>query len=83
MKEIACMNVPDGLSVVVVRGRGNWKAMLDLRGTMSPSVSTPGDVIDVLKMMPTPGVYQCLIPLYNDMWVQPVYRGTAAWPLLS
>jgi len=83
MKEIACMKVPDGLSVVVVRGRGNWKAMQARPGSsMTPAVSTPGEVIDRLGMMPIPGVEQCLIPLFNDMWVQPVPRG-ASWPLLA
>lgn len=81
MKEIACMKVPDGLSVVVVRGRGNWKAMRAAAGSPK-AVSTPGEVIDRLGMMPIPGVDQCLIPLFNDMWVQPVPRG-ASWPLLG
>lgn len=83
MKEIACMKIPDGLSVVVVRGRGSWKAMQARPGSqMTPAVRTPGEAIDRLGMMPTPGVEQCLIPLFNDMWVQPVQRG-ARWPLVS
>jgi hypothetical protein len=44
---------------------------------LRPRQSTPVEVIDRLGMMPIPGMYQCMIPLYNDMWVQPVPKGTA------
>lgn len=84
MKEIACMQVPHGLTVVVIVGRGNWKAMRSRPGKqLTPNVTTPGEVIDRLGMMPIPGTYQCLVPLYNDMWVRSVPRDSPGWPLLS
>lgn len=96
MKEIACMQVPDGLRVVVIGGRGSWKALrsqpdnpltpdkaLPPGKPVTPKITSQGDVIDVLGMMPIPGTYQCLVPLYNDMWVRSVPRGSPGWPLLS
>lgn len=96
MKEIACMQVPHGLSVVVIGGRGNWKAMLSQPDNpltpdkalppgkpVTPKITSQGDVIDVLKMMPIPGTYQCIVPLYNDMWVRSVPKGSPHWPLVG
>jgi hypothetical protein len=84
---IACMAVPVGNSVVVVRGRGNWKAMRTPLGPPSPGappgIRTPDDVMRNLGMMPIPGTTQCVVPLYNDNWVQPVPKGTAKWPFLT
>jgi hypothetical protein len=85
MAEIACMQVWAGSRVVVVRGRGNWRAMRSQPGKapLSPNVRGPGDVVDLLRMVPIPSTYQCIVPLYNDMWVRSVPRGSSHWPLLT
>jgi hypothetical protein len=84
MKEIACMQVPAGTSVVVIRGKGTWKAMVAPSGkSPQPAIRNAGDVIDRHGSMPIPGVYQCVIPLYNDMWVTAVPRLSPKWPLMS
>ena len=78
MAEIACMQVGAGSKVVVIRGKGNWRAM---RG--QPGITSADDVISSLGMMPIPGTYQCIVPLYNDMWVRSVPRQSAHWPFLT
>jgi hypothetical protein len=84
MAEIACMQVWAGSKVVVIRGRGNWRAMRSQPGKpLTPNVTSPGDVIDLLGMVPIQGTYQCIVPLYNDMWVRGVPRGSPHWPLVS
>jgi len=84
MTDITCMQVPAGSRVVVARGRGTWKAMQSKPGRpLTPDIKTAGDVIDLHGSMPIPGTYQCVIPLFNDMWVKPVPRPSAKWPLLT
>lgn len=87
MLYIACMTVPAGNRVVVVRGRGNWKAMrtpaAGSRPGGAPRIGSQGDVLDHLKMMPIPGTRQCVVPLFNDNWIQPVNQGSARWPFLT
>jgi len=84
MTDIACMQVPSGAWVVVVRGKGSWRAMQSKPGRpLTPNVKTAGDVIDLHGSMPIPGTYQCVIPLFNDMWVRPVPKLSTKWPLLS
>jgi len=84
MTEIACMQVWAGSRVVAIRGRGNWRAMRSQPGKpLTPNVTSPGDVIDLLRMVPIQGTYQCIVPLYNDMWVRSVPRGSPHWPMLT
>ncbi len=89
---IACMAVPVGNSVVVLRGRGNWKAMQTPPGPSTPGLaqtrrapchphSRRRDA--PLGMMPIPGTRQCVVPLFNDNWIQPVSKGSSKWPLLT
>ena len=91
MLHIACMRVPTGNCVVVIRGRGNWKALRTNRPGArkspkpfhpfeNPKVETVDDMIYSLHMMPTPGEEQYYIPLFNDVWVCKVERGSK-WPL--
>jgi hypothetical protein len=87
MLQIAVMAVPAGASVVVVRGRGNWKAMRTSPGRTRPggaaAISTPGDVIDHLGVMPMPGTVQCVVPLFNDSWITQVTNHSPKWPLFT
>lgn len=85
MLQIACMAVPAGASVVVARGRGNWKAMRTTPGKSRPggSIATADDVMHNLGMMPMPGTVQCVVPLFNDNWIQQVSRNTPRWPFLT
>jgi hypothetical protein len=85
MLHLVCMDVPPGASVVVARGRGNWRAMRTPLGQTRPggalSIHSPDDVILKEKIMPLPGTVQYVVPLYSDMWIQPV-EGRSTWPLL-
>jgi hypothetical protein len=87
MLSLACMVVPTGSRVVVVRGRGDWKAMQTPSGKPrpdgAPGIGTPDEVTLHLRMMPIPGALQCVVPLYNDNWVKPVNSGSLRWPFLS
>jgi hypothetical protein len=84
MTDIACMQVPYASSVVVVRGKGTWKAMRSKPGAaLTPSITSAADVMDLHGSMPIPGTYQCVIPLYNDMWVRNVPKLLTKWPLLT
>jgi hypothetical protein len=94
MSDIACMRVPAGARVAIVRGRGNWKAMRTNRPGAkkplypkpphpfnNPQVESVDDVLYSLGTMPIPGVEQLNVPLYNDMWVSKVPKLSPAWPL--
>ena len=76
MTLMVCMTVPSGRSVVAARGRGNWKAMKTAANKARPgnagSIHTAADVLRE-GMMPTPGLAQCIVPLIDDMWIQPVH----------
>lgn len=85
LTHLACMQVPAGNLVVVVRGRGDWQAMRTAPGAVRRGGRQPiHSVHDVIRegMMPTPGVEQLLIPLFNDLWVRPVPRKLARWPFV-
>ena len=45
--------------------------------------SGAANIPDLLRMVPIQGTFQCIVPLYNDMWVRGVPRGSAHWPLLT
>ncbi|HEX6503518.1 MAG TPA: hypothetical protein VF011_09725 [Terriglobales bacterium] len=94
MRDIACMRVPAGAWVVVVRGRGNWRAMQTNRPGAAkplypkpyhpfnnPQIESIDDVLYSLEMMPTPGEEQYNIPLFNDLWVCKVAQQNPSWPL--
>jgi hypothetical protein len=88
MTKIAVLFVPVGVSVVVVRGRGNWKAMRTPSGQTRPTgpgteIQRKGDVIDHLGTMPIPGVRQTYVPLVDDMKVSELSPKAATWPLFS
>jgi hypothetical protein len=86
MLEIAYMSVPSGASVVVARGRGDWRAMRTPPGVTrpgaNPSIVTAQDVMTGAGMMPIPGVAQCVVPLFNDMWVNQISRRSPSWPFV-
>lgn len=84
MLQIAYMSVPSGASVVVARGRGNWRAMRTPPGKTRPG-GAPGivnapDVMTAAGMMPIPGMVQCIVPLFSDMWVNQISRNSPRWP---
>jgi hypothetical protein len=86
MTFMVCMTVPSGRSVVAARGRGNWKAMQT--AASKPRPGTPRSIhtaADVLRegMMPTPGLAQCIVPLIDDMWIQPVDPKSDKWPFAT
>jgi hypothetical protein len=91
MLHIARMDVPEDQPLVVIRARGDWRALLtDRKGARTstapnhpfdnPKIGSTDDVLYSLHMMPTPGEEQFKIPLYDPAWVHPVERGTN-WPL--
>jgi hypothetical protein len=87
MRYMVCMVVPAGHAVVVARGRGNWKAMRTPPGKNRPggpanNIHTAADVHKV-GMMALPGLPQCVVPLYDDMWVYPVAPNAKTWPFLT
>ncbi len=86
MLELAYMLVPSGASVVVARGRGNWKAMRTPRGATRPGglpgIGTAASVLTAAGMVPIPGTVQCVVPLFNDMWVNQVSRLATTWPFI-
>lgn len=73
MTDMARMKVGVEDHVVVVRGRGSWRAM-QKRGLIvrEEDIRSADDVINKLKMMPIPGTFQCVIPLYLDKWVKQI-----------
>jgi hypothetical protein len=77
--QMACLAVPPGATVVVVRGRGNWKAMQGPRPNNLPPISTTKDVETYAGMLAMPGPPQCVAPLYSDMWVRSVPLNTPGW----
>ncbi len=83
--QLACMSVPPGASVVVVRGRGNWKAMQTSDRSPRPAgkapIRTTKDVETHVGMMALPGLVQCFVPLFVDAWVHPVRPDAPHWPL--
>ena len=83
MIQLACMSVPAGCQVVVVRGKGNWKAMFPpagrLPGTGSPSVPLPKELTVQLEQMAHEETVQFVVPLFNSSWVFPVVPGPT-WP---
>jgi len=87
MLQIAYMAVPSGASVVVARGRGNWRAMRTPPGQTRPggaaSITNTGDVMSSAGMMPIPGTVQCVVPISNDMWVNQISRLSPKWPFVS
>lgn len=87
MLQIAYMAVPAGASVVVARGRGSWRAMLTPPGKSRPGglpgIAAAGDVMSNAGMMPIPGTVQCVVPLFNDMWVNQISRLSPRWPFIG
>jgi hypothetical protein len=86
MTFMVCMTVPSGRSVVAARGRGNWKAMKTAANKARPgSAGSIHTAADVLRegMMPTPGLAQCIVPLIDDMWIQPVDPKSQKWPFAT
>jgi hypothetical protein len=87
MLEIAVMSVPAGVSVVVARGKGNWRALRTPSAKISAGaagqIGTADDVMLKLGMMPIPGTVQCIAPIFNDNWVTLVSKSSTHWPLFS
>ncbi len=86
MTRVVCMTVPSGSPVVVARGLGDWKAMKTPENTLRPGGGLPiRTVHDVIRegMMPLPGLVQCVVPLINGMWVQPVEPTSTKWPFAT
>jgi hypothetical protein len=85
LTDIACMAVPEGNWVPVVKGKGSWRAMRQQPGKpmLNPQIGNAGDVIDRLRWMPIPGPHQYLVPMVNDMLVEKVPALHLSWPLWS
>lgn len=87
MTSIAVMVVPAGMTVVVIRAKGNWKAMQTSAGKGrpggAPPILNPDDVITHLGVMPIPGTVQCVVPLFNDNWITQVPKLSPTWPLYT
>jgi hypothetical protein len=85
LTDIACMRVPEGNWVPVVKGKGSWRSMRQQPGRplLSPQIRNAGDVIDRLHWMPIPGPHQYLVPIVNDMLVDKVPALQLSWPLWS
>ena len=86
MTHLACMKVPAGNVIAAARGRGDWRAMITRTHEPRPDGAQPiTSADDVIRqgMMPIPGTQQYLVPLWNDMWVQPVPRQSPRWPFVS
>ncbi|HTW59743.1 MAG TPA: hypothetical protein VMD99_16560 [Terriglobales bacterium] len=85
LTDIACMAVPEGNWLAVVKGKGGWRSMRQQPGRplQSPQIRNAGDVIDRLHWMPIPGAHQYYLPLFNDMWVNKVPALHLSWPLWS
>jgi hypothetical protein len=83
--DVACMSIPEGSWVPVIKGKGSWRAMRPQPGrkVLSPEIRNAGDVIDRLGWMPIPGPHQYFAPLFNDMWVSKVPTLRLSWPLWS
>jgi hypothetical protein len=82
MTHLACMQIPEGCRVVVVRGNGNWKAMLPKEGrTRSGGTArVPDSLAAQISRMNREGVQQYVVALFNPGWVFPVVRGIPTWP---
>jgi hypothetical protein len=48
-----------------------------------PGIASAGDVLSNAGMMPIPGTVQCVVPLFNDMWVNQISRLSPRWPFFS
>lgn len=86
MTFMVCMTVPSGRSAVAARGRGNWKALRTAANKPRPgNVGSIHTVADVLRegVMPIPGLAQCIIPMIDDMWIQPVDAKSNKWPFAT
>jgi hypothetical protein len=85
LTDIACLSIPEGAWLPVVRGKGSWRSMLPQPGrkALNPRILNAGDVIDKLFWMPIPGAHQYLLPIVNDMWVSKVPKLHLSWPLAS
>jgi len=95
MIHVSCLVVPAGARIVVVRGRGSWKAMrTGSKYKRGPDGSAPihsqGDVIDELRWMPIPGIMQCILPrdgsgmpFFNDLHVVRIAPSSPDWPFLG
>jgi hypothetical protein len=83
LTDSACMSIPAGNWVPVVKGTGSWRSMRQQPGRKAqiPQIRTAGDVIDRLGWMPIPGPHQYLLPLVNDMAVNKGPRLHLSWPL--
>ncbi|MFC5861928.1 hypothetical protein ACFPT7_06455 [Acidicapsa dinghuensis] len=84
MTAICRLAIPAGGFVVVVRGKGNWQAMLTPAGGNRPdgktAISNSGDVMTHLRMMPIPGTPQCVVPLVDDMLVENIPTNSGSYP---
>jgi len=98
MTDIVCMTVPQGARVPVIRGRGDWRAMktpnrelyapagapLKPRPANAPPIyRTPLDIENKLGMVALPGTVQCVVPLFNDLWVHQVPTSLEHWPFIT
>jgi hypothetical protein len=84
MKFLACMRVPDGCRVVVVKGKGDWNALLppECRTVAGrrPTTPVPDNVAKQLQHMSIEGTTQYVIPLFNGSWVNRVDESSPSWP---
>lgn len=82
MKEIVVMQVPTGWSLVLIQGKGDWRALKTAPDAKVP-ILNKADIIDKLKTMPIPGTIQYFVPLFQDSWIKQVPRLSSKWPFYS
>jgi hypothetical protein len=74
--QMACMQVPDGCRVVVVEGKGNWRALYPKDGR-----PLTAGLKDELKKMARDPTIQYFVPVYQPSWIMPVTDPN--WPLIA
>lgn len=96
LKDIACLKVPPGGRMPLIKGAGSWKSMRTKPGQTpkAPDIRTADDVLDVLRWTPIPGRLQYFVPgcraksgdyvwAFLDTWVCKVPKLRPTWPLVS
>lgn len=77
MTHWVCMQVPAGCSVVVVVGKGNWKAMYPKDGShLAPDLKNE---LSLMSKEPPP---QYFVPAYRSSWVFPIEETSPSWPFM-
>ncbi len=84
-KEVARMEIPEGGRLPAIVGKGSWEALKPdpdkAARKEAITIQSEEDVIEKLAMVPIPGPKQFFTPLFNDMWICQVPKGSPRWPI--